>query len=737
MDRQTWYNREQPLAASAQAQSYRRRRRHEPYFRNPRLPRQPYNDRDPGPNSGQGFNVQIVGDEIQATFPQQPAPAIVSDRLLMNNPTITTHAPQTNLTVMITPPSSAPARDQRSYINGPYFKPRESRPSMSIEQRTDINTPRDEAPRGGENHNSLGNEAGEAIRHDYTIGRSNTAYERQLISHPLWAPQPNMLLPAEFRQKGISIGDVGIITSTGQFDFLFNICLPPNHPINPPQLPEGFKTLELSSTDVQVIKEFANGSHLCSPCIQKKALSFNDRREGTIMSFEAENATEGAVLVMPDGAYQVNAYNLTTLREYMARHLEGWYRFTNGPRGREAKNGDIRLVVGCDKSPSWGIGCFSYSRSSGARLKLALQHDTGQNPSCDYKWEQTSPPATFKAGPDLYERQGLQSINQCLFLRTFNALLADDVWAMVNPLPVPAQNAPGFGNPQSPIGNSSSLGSSPDYSSNGSLGRSSSSPNSGTLVDGDNVFESSRHTKTIHPSYWINEQLLRSASETVKMAITHDFVWCNALNNSSQEFCLEIVLGICNALFRRIRYGIAVGDGKNNQDDLNDLKKHIQTEMDLDFRDILNRLESEAYDIAITGDLETQASATTKGKNAVSVSADNTPTASSSLQTHTPLNDMTQPNSQHHTTWEFPMGCFACHNQKIKCSASDIKEHNAPLGCERCKRLGIKCIPYIHQFATSSATTSATGQTSTSGSPSPTKGTYTRPKRTQRLKSKR
>lgn len=62
----------------------------------------------------------------------------------------------------------------------------------------------------------------------------------QLHGFPLWSPQPDPSLPAEYRETGVKIGDVGIITLDGGFDFLFNIWLPSDHPINPNNSPEDF-----------------------------------------------------------------------------------------------------------------------------------------------------------------------------------------------------------------------------------------------------------------------------------------------------------------------------------------------------------------------------------------------------------------------------------------------------------------------------------------------------------------
>jgi hypothetical protein len=60
---------------------------------------------------------------------------------------------------------------------------------------------------------------------------------------PLWTPEPNERLPDAKRDKGIMIGDVGIIKADGSFDFLFNICLPSSDPINHGRVPHGFENV--------------------------------------------------------------------------------------------------------------------------------------------------------------------------------------------------------------------------------------------------------------------------------------------------------------------------------------------------------------------------------------------------------------------------------------------------------------------------------------------------------------
>ena len=67
--------------------------------------------------------------------------------------------------------------------------------------------------------------------------------------------------------KGIRIGDVGLVTPTGSFDFLFNACLPADHPINPRVLPNNFEVLQLA--DVSVNKNFDSGTLLLSEHVKQ------------------------------------------------------------------------------------------------------------------------------------------------------------------------------------------------------------------------------------------------------------------------------------------------------------------------------------------------------------------------------------------------------------------------------------------------------------------------------------
>ena len=154
------------------------------------------------------------------------------------------------------------------------------------------------------------------------------------------------------------------------------------------------------------------------------------------------SASEGAILTLPRGARSEDLGEMATFREYAAANVANWYRYVNGPRGREVKNGELRLVVGFDKTTSWGIATFA-NQTQQNRCRLKFGPSEGDFASTSYTWSQLeySGVADVKAGPDSDEIDELridgdpphvQFENQCLFVRTLNATLTDDVWADIH-----------------------------------------------------------------------------------------------------------------------------------------------------------------------------------------------------------------------------------------------------------------------------------------------------------------
>ncbi|KIM44525.1 hypothetical protein M413DRAFT_55813, partial [Hebeloma cylindrosporum] len=66
---------------------------------------------------------------------------------------------------------------------------------------------------------------------------ANQTYARSFFpsghGYALFVPETMVPVPDDFKQeRGISIGDVGILTRQTEFAFMFNIFLPADHPYN-------------------------------------------------------------------------------------------------------------------------------------------------------------------------------------------------------------------------------------------------------------------------------------------------------------------------------------------------------------------------------------------------------------------------------------------------------------------------------------------------------------------------
>ena len=296
-------------------------------------------------------------------------------------------------------------------------------------------------------------------RDEMVTRRGNEIYERHLClkgrGFPLWIPEPNKRLPLAYQKRGIAIGDVGIITRSGAFSFLFNICVPSDNPINPRLLPEGFAPIypPLDALDVAEFNEFKPGSYLASASIENLQSGFDVRlvdlsqfifpesltNKFRGLAFET-SASEGAILTLPEGAVAFDLENVAAIRNYVAANMEKWYRFVNGVRGREAKNGDVRVVIGCDKTTSWGMAALANNVTQHKVNQLKFKATGGPSVNSArplYSWDYSGV-AEVKVGPDIKEVNALRSSatapsdeefsNQCLFIRTLNATLNTEAW---------------------------------------------------------------------------------------------------------------------------------------------------------------------------------------------------------------------------------------------------------------------------------------------------------------------
>jgi hypothetical protein len=153
-------------------------------------------------------------------------------------------------------------------------------------------------------------------------------------------------------------------------------------------------------------------------------------------------------LTMPEGAVSFDLENIPAFRRYVAANVEKWYKFVNGVRGREAKNGDVRLVIGCEKTTSWGMAALAnVTQHKVSQLKFkATENSSVTSVRPPYTWDYSGM-AEVRVGPDIREVNALRNnddrfdatppsdedfSNQCLFIRTLNATLNDEAWKALN-----------------------------------------------------------------------------------------------------------------------------------------------------------------------------------------------------------------------------------------------------------------------------------------------------------------
>jgi hypothetical protein len=142
---------------------------------------------------------------------------------------------------------------------------------------------------------------------------------------------------------------------------------------------------------------------------------------------------------MPKGAISEDLQNKKRFRKYAAANIQKWYKYINGPLGREAENGDVRLVVGHDKATSWGMAALP-NTSKRTRLKFKpLDGPASDSHIRGYDWDHSGV-AEVRVGPSQEETDELRRedpddsttqnkyLNQCLVVRTLNPTLNEDGW---------------------------------------------------------------------------------------------------------------------------------------------------------------------------------------------------------------------------------------------------------------------------------------------------------------------
>jgi len=138
--------------------------------------------------------------------------------------------------------------------------------------------------------------------------------------------------------------------------------------------------------------------------------------------------SEGAILVLPQGAYRKNLG--TGMNNYLTSAVvEAWYKYAVEVRGCDVQNGDIRLVYGCDKATSWGIATFSDKIGHPTSLKFGMKEDIRYH---TYQWVCNGTTNVQTRVGLSVDKNGDEMVkNQCVFLRTINARFSEESWKRI------------------------------------------------------------------------------------------------------------------------------------------------------------------------------------------------------------------------------------------------------------------------------------------------------------------
>ncbi|KAF5372143.1 hypothetical protein D9758_005111 [Tetrapyrgos nigripes] len=434
-------------------------------------------------------------------------------------------------------------------------------------------------------------------------------YSGQLFHHghgcALWNPEPNRNgISSQDRWKGIyeegvRIGDVGLISDSGDFTTLFNIFRPPGDLVNEPHgVPPGFEPLELREN----LYQFSNGLyHLENARVSSKyTQEIKLGADGTVLApgipvtpgigLEYQSSREqGAVLILPKGACRVDYRGLRHIRDYATRNAESWYRYLNDQVGMDADNGSLYVITGFDRTSCYENLSFN---SSSINTSISFKFSCPLLPNGDFgslslsysslpeheHWKRSSNPdhtlhnlspfirgfkimirRNFRYKPTIKILDLVKADPKALLYKGSIPSLSSSGSASLSsssnsltvrsPAPPSTSSTSGSSTRSSRHSDSQSSSQSPraldlsPITSYSSLAGDTDSARSGSLSPrGSSIFDSDSDSESgmpgsqlHHPSDVINEYVLYKCPDT-NVAITHDDEWASVLEESDSQF---------------------------------------------------------------------------------------------------------------------------------------------------------------------------------------------------------
>ncbi|KAJ7603707.1 hypothetical protein DFH06DRAFT_328593 [Mycena polygramma] len=355
---------------------------------------------------------------------------------------------------------------------------------------------------------------------------------RQKRGYPLYIPDPQML-PAEYRVHGVQIGDVGSVTSDGEFDFYFNIFLPAEHPINVHRTPANFTPMQPYVAEDVFHRNYSPGDYLSTSTVKKVDLDFPAGVfPGGHFVFNCDGP-QGAVLALPDGSLVQQLRNVENMRTYAAKYADSWYEYINGPRGRGLMNGDLYLVTGCEKTRSWGMASY-HTVDEQFRLFFKPTTVAGGATYNPYCWcgihGQTNPSRRKSHDPPFTNDPG----NQTTFIHGWSISLPTGLWGRLfgKVQTVPIVDFQSLLHPPGGFSAAGSQGSLVSWAFDFFAGRGESKGKQ--HADGDAVLSDlAPHSMVFNPAKLINEYILYKTPQGTGAVMAHDNDWCNILGDDS------------------------------------------------------------------------------------------------------------------------------------------------------------------------------------------------------------
>ncbi|KAF7327862.1 Pleiotropic drug resistance ABC transporter protein [Mycena kentingensis (nom. inval.)] len=357
-------------------------------------------------------------------------------------------------------------------------------------------------------------------------------YSKSLLrfkrGYPLLVTSPRKNLPLAYQRCGVCIGDVGRISSEGDFDFFFNVYLSAHHPINVGSVPSNFSPLRHFLGQDILEMDLKRGS-LSSPSV----LSRSPDMDADEITFQFTCCgPNGAFLALPHGSNLRILENIEELRKYAAENAESWYRYANETRGRRLVNGGLYLVTGVEKAPNGGMATFQ-DLSVGSSFDIALIPRSCSEGGVRHAFDIGDPARTRTFATTPPAAVGTpKRLNNTVFLRGLSISLGQGIIQRLLGKRVAFSQIGDNSNsdrPEEYIPFSNSQGSLLSFALNLFYGSGSSGGNqTANTASETTLSDISPSPEVLHPSRVINARLVQMFPEA-SVIVTHDDDWTDIL----------------------------------------------------------------------------------------------------------------------------------------------------------------------------------------------------------------